>query len=123
MHALIIEDEFFITMVLEDALRKLGYYSFDVADCVAEAVLAAEQRCPELIIADQRLADGKGTDAVRAICSGKPIPVVFVTGSAGEVAEALPMAVIVQKPFHEHVVHAAVRHARSNPLSLAEVRP
>jgi DNA-binding response OmpR family regulator len=121
VHALIIEDEFFITMVLEDVLKKQGYCTFDVADCVTEALQAAEQRCPDLIIADQRLADGTGTDAVRAICSGKPIPVVFVTGSAEEVTEVLPAAVIVQKPFHEGVVSAAVQQARENPLLTSRI--
>ena len=116
MHALIIEDEFFITMVMEDALRPLGYGTFDVADCVAEAIQAAEDRCPDLIVADQRLADGTGTDAVRAICAGKQIPVIFVTGSAHDVSAALPDAIVVQKPFHESSVHAAVHQARAKPL-------
>jgi CheY-like chemotaxis protein len=116
LRALIIEDEFFITMVMEDALRPLGYTRFDVADCVAEAIQAAEENCPDLIVADERLADGRGTDAVRAICSGRKIPVVFVTGSADEVAAVLPDAIIVQKPFHEGNVHAAVYEARKKPL-------
>ena len=122
MHALIIEDEFFITMVMEDALRPLGYDSFDVADGVAEAVQAAEERCPDLVVADQRLADGRGTDAVLAICSGKTIPVVFVTGSAEEVAEVLPSAIIVQKPFQPANVHAAVQKARANPCALGKAQ-
>lgn len=116
MRALIIEDEFFITMVMEDVLRPLGYTSFDVADCVAEAIQAAEENCPDLIVADERLADGRGTDAVRAICSGRKIPVVFVTGSAQEVSAVLPNAIIVQKPFQEGNVRAAVQEARANPL-------
>jgi CheY-like chemotaxis protein len=116
VHALIIEDEFFITMMMEDALRPLGYSSFDVAGCVAEALQAAEERCPDLIVADERLADGRGTDAVRAICSDRQIPVVFVTGSAEEVAAVLPDAIIVQKPFQTGNVHAAVHEARAKPL-------
>ena len=118
MHALIIEDEFFITMVVEDALRSLGYTSFDLASGVAEALEATRERCPDLIVADQRLADGRGTDAVLAICSGKRIPVVFVTGSAEEVAQQLPGAIIVEKPFAERNVKAAVARARVAPLSV-----
>lgn len=116
MHALIIEDEYFITMVIEDSLRPLGYTSFDVAHCLSDAVEAAKSRCPDLIISDQRLADGMGTDAVSAICSHKIIPVVFVTASPEDVKERLPDAIIVEKPFHHRAVEAAVRRALDAPF-------
>jgi DNA-binding response OmpR family regulator len=115
MHALIIEDSYLLAMTVEDALIPLGYESFDIVASVADAVAAAERRCPDLIVADQRLDKGTGTEAVRRICSGKTIPVVFVTGSASEVLAELAEAIIVDKPFAEASLHAAVREALGRP--------
>ncbi len=115
MHALIIEDSYLLAMTVEDALGPLGYTSFAVAASVADAIAAAEARCPDIIVADHRLDRGTGTEAVRRICSGKTIPVVFVTGSASEVLAELSDAIVVDKPFAVPRLHAAVRQALTRP--------
>lgn len=107
MHVLIIEDEPLIAMSIEDALRDCGCSSFDFAASVEEAVAAARIRCPDLITADVQLAPGCGIDAVEAICGHGSIPVIFITGTAGEVDARRPGSIIVRKPFDEsHVRHA-----------------
>ena len=88
MHALIIEDEPIIAMLIEDHLRALGYTSVDFAVTEAEAVAAARRRCPDLITSDVRLPEGCGIAAVEAICGGGRIPVVFITATAGGGARA-----------------------------------
>jgi DNA-binding response OmpR family regulator len=123
MHALIIEDSYLLAMTVEDALSPIGYSSFDFAASVADAIAAAERRCPDLIVADQRLDNGTGTEAVRRICSGRTIPVVFVTGSASEVRAELAEAIIVDKPFAEARLHAAVREALGRPYCGAATEP
>jgi CheY-like chemotaxis protein len=120
LHALIIEDEYFVADAIEQSLRDLGFTSFDDANCVAEAIAAARRRCPELIVADYRLVDGTGTEAVLAICAGRPIPVVFVTASAPEVRAALPSAIIVSKPFASLILRGAVKEARDRPFACPE---
>lgn len=99
MHALIIEDEPFLAMVIEDHLRRLGYTSFDFAITEAEAVTAAQTRCPDLITSDVQLPEGCGIAAVEAICSEKPIPVVFITAIASAVHERRRDAIVVRKPI------------------------
>jgi two-component system, response regulator PdtaR len=116
MHALLIEDDFLVALLTEETLRPLGYSSFARADTVQEAINAAERHCPDLIVADHRIVDGTGTDAVLTICSGKTIPVVFVTGSRHEVEERLPNALVVDKPFVPATLHAAVHEAISKPF-------
>lgn len=107
MHALIIEDEPIIAIYIEDHLRALGYTSVEFAVTEADAVAAARRRCPELITADVRLQDGCGIAAVRAICNGRRVPVVFVTGTAAEVRERLGAAIVVEKPFgSDHLTEA-----------------
>ena len=107
MHALIIEDESMIALAIEDALRGCGLASFDIAVSAEEAVAAAERRCPDLITADVELRPGCGITAVQSICSERPIPVIFITGSPGEVRIRMPGHALVEKPFSaDHIMEA-----------------
>ena len=107
MHALIIEDESLIAMAIEDALRGCGFTSFDLAVSAEDAVKAAAIRCPDLITADVELRPGSGIDAVQSICTKDSIPVIFITGSPGEVRLRMPDNVLVEKPFStDHVMNA-----------------
>lgn len=115
-HALIIEDELLLAFSVQEALGHLGYSTFDIATSMAQATKAAETQCPDLIVADHRITDGTGTEAVQLICSEKAIPVVFVTGSEPEVRESLPDALIVAKPFVLSHLEAAVIAAVARPF-------
>ena len=107
MHALIIEDESMIALAIEDALRACGFTSFDIAVSALEALAAAERRCPDLITADVELRPGCGITAVQSICSERPIPVIFITGSPGEVRIRMPGHALVEKPFSaDHIMDA-----------------
>lgn len=99
MHALIIEQDMWVILMIEDVLRELGYTSFASAATVDAAVAAATARCPDLITSDLRLDSGTGVDAVRQICSGNTIPVVFVTATPWEVRRTDANAIVVPKPF------------------------
>lgn len=120
MHALIIEQDSWVTLMIEDALADIGYTSFAFA-CTPEAALeAADARCPDLITSDLRFGSGTAIEAVRRICSGKAIPVVFITSTPWEVRESAPDAVVVPKPFgaetlKEGVGRAAIAAAAAVP--------
>lgn len=114
MHALIIEDEPFLAMVIEDYLRGLGYTSFDFAITETDAVAAARARCPDLITSDVQLPQGCGIAAVEAICSEKPIPVVFITASTRTVQERKHDAIVVRKPIIVAELMEAVSSAAAN---------
>jgi DNA-binding response OmpR family regulator len=100
MHALIIEDEPLVAFAIQDHLCELGFTSFDLAATEGAAILRARERCPDLIAADVCLLEGTGIAAVQAICSARPVPVMFITGSAETVSAALPEAVVVSKPVN-----------------------
>ena len=108
MHALIIEDEYFTALLIEDRLRELGFTSFAVAADEDEAVTLARQRCPDVITSDVQLACGCGIDAVQRICDDKPIPVLYITGTATLVRERCPSAAVIQKPFGAASLREAV---------------
>ena len=109
MHALIIEDESLIAMAIEDALRGCGFTSFDVAVSAEAAVAAAARKCPDLITADVQLRPGCGITAVQSICAGRPIPVLFITGSPAAVRIRMPGHPLVEKPFSAERIMDATR--------------
>lgn len=124
MHVLIIEDEPFIAMAIEDALRAYGCKSFHFATNFEKAVEAAKLQCPDLITADVKLAPGCGIDAVAAICNDAPIPVIFITSSVSEVEARRPGSVILAKPFDEgrikHALDLALAsNGGSSPLAVS----
>ncbi|HST35256.1 MAG TPA: response regulator [Allosphingosinicella sp.] len=120
MHALIIEDNFLIATLIEDILRGLGYTSFDFAEREADAIRAAERRCPDLITADQRLTDGSGVDAVRAICAGRAIPAVFISDYQEDVRRLAPDAILIGKPFNDRMLSEAVARAIAAPMQAGQ---
>ena len=112
LHALIIEDEYLTSQLIEDKLRGLGFGSFAFAMNEDEAVAAAAERRPDLITSDVQLSPGCGIDAVQRICCDKLIPVLYITGTAMMVRERCPWAVVIQKPFGVVDLHEGVRLAR-----------
>jgi CheY-like chemotaxis protein len=108
VHALIIEDEFMIATVIEYVLRDCGFESFDFASSKEAAIAAAESRRPDLITADVKLETGSGLEAVDAICAQPSIPVIFITGVAGQVRDQVSKYAVLNKPFSEQTLTYAV---------------
>lgn len=111
MRVLIIEDEVLNAMILEDCvLDSFSGAVIDVASCESDAIELGRRACPDLILADFRLKSGDGVAAVKAISAeaGRPMPVVYLTGSSREVLELVPDAVVVEKPYTCHDMLRAV---------------
>ena len=111
MHALIIEDQFLIATLIGNELEDLGFESWDIVCDEAEAILAADRRCPDIIAADDRLASGSGIAAVRRICSDRVIPVVFIIDGPHAFTPPVPFASVIGKPFTQSQLREAVGHA------------
>jgi DNA-binding response OmpR family regulator len=120
MHALIIEQDSWIIMMIEDALRDLGYTSFDFASSTAVAVAAAHSCRPDLITSEIRLGGESGIDAVEQICAATAIPVLFVTATPWEVRGCHPDAVVVPKPFGDAMLKRGVARAAAKLASAPE---
>jgi DNA-binding response OmpR family regulator len=118
MHGLIIEQDAWVVLMIAVALDEAGYTSFDVAATNAEAIAMAEKRCPDLITSDVRLGGSCGIQTVRSICSGRYIPVVFVTSTGWEVRKQSEELAFVQKPFSTDDLQAAITKALSAPPSM-----
>ena len=114
-HALVIEDFPIIAMSIQDELADMGYSAI-IAATEAEAVALAEEHCPDLIIADLRLAQGCGIEAVRRICGGRPVAVIFMSGDFEKVgAAAMGEAGFLSKPFTSAALRSSIDAA--GPMS------
>jgi CheY-like chemotaxis protein len=111
---LIIEDETFIAMELEEVVKSLGHHVLGVARTHAEAVALAKKRRPGLILADIQLADGtSGLDAVNEMLQTFEVPVIFVTAYPERFLTGVrpEPAFLVTKPFQPAMVSAIVSQA------------
>jgi len=115
VHAFIIEDDYLISQAIQDLLTDIGFNQFSFARSEDAAVAGAAGETFELITADARLLPGDGLRAVEAICLGRDVPVVFITGYPDELMDRLrgrlAAAPIVRKPIDQAELGAAVRRA------------
>ncbi len=106
-HVLIIEDDVLIAMSVQALLADNGATSFDLADTEADAITAARDKRPAIIVSDVSLRVGTGPAAVKAIHAlHGEIPVIFVTATPG--SGDLPGPVF-EKPMHEPSLVMAFR--------------
>ena len=120
MHALVIEDDAVIALMIEDELRDLGYSSVDNASTEEEAIEAVARRCPDLVTSDGSLLGGSGVGAVRKIRASCSVPVILITGDPEHARRCVPDAPILAKPFSVSQLVAAVENAQ--PVSLRQRR-
>lgn len=108
MHALVIEPQALLQIMMEDELGELGFTSFDSAATMKGAIAAAERRTPNLITTSLRLIDGNGIDAVDVICSSEPIPTIYIVSNPQEARESFDDDVFIVKPVSKVALRKAV---------------
>lgn len=99
-----------IAMSIQDELADMGFLAA-LAQTEAQAVALAEARCPDLIIADVKLVEGSGIDAVRRICGDREIPVIVMTGAWEAPGGTIGEAAVLPKPFTSVALRSAVAAA------------
>jgi CheY-like chemotaxis protein len=115
LRVLVVEDESLIGMLLAETLTTMGHEVCAIAATEGDAVAAALECRPDLMIVDARLREGCGVRAVAAILRTTFVPHLFVSGDAARVQKLRPDAVVMQKPFFE----PELARAMQNALSLA----
>jgi CheY-like chemotaxis protein len=104
---LIIEDDPFVAMHLSMLAEDAGATSIGTADTEAEAVFAAQEQRPDVILSDVRLIEGTGPRAVARIHTNcGPIPVIFVTGTPEECKPCDYAAAVMGKPVNDRALIA-----------------
>lgn len=108
---LVIEDEPLIALDLKTLLTDLGHRVTSIARTHKDALRAASQSKPGLVLADIRLSDGSsGVDAVNDILAQFAVPVIFVTAYPDQLAtgKGPEPTFLITKPFRTDAVKAIV---------------
>jgi DNA-binding response OmpR family regulator len=119
LNVLVIEDDAVIGMLLGEMLVEMGHSMCAVAATEADAVIAAAQYGPDLMIVDARLGDGSGIAAVDEIGRSGRIPHLFVSGDASRVRTLRPGAMVLQKPFRESELVRAIERVLDTGVTSA----
>ena len=111
---LIIEDEPLIAAEIKSLVTSLGHKVSGTARTRDEAIAAAAQSQPGLILADIQLADGSsGIDAVHIILQSFTCPVIFITAYPERLLTGMrpEPTFLITKPFEDETVKAVISQA------------
>lgn len=111
---LIIEDEPIIAFDIQGLVEDLGHRVVGVCATRREAVAAAAESRPDLVLADIQLADGSsGVDAAADILGLFDVPIVFITAFPDRLltGRQVEPTFLITKPFQAAAVRAAISQA------------
>jgi CheY-like chemotaxis protein len=111
LSVLVVEDDGMIGLLLTEMLEAMGHDVCAVEATEADAVAAAARCRPDLMIVDAWLREGTGLGAIDTILRLGPQPHLFTTGDVTKVKAARSDAVVIQKPYTEVELAAAMRRA------------
>ncbi|WP_457797017.1 response regulator [Methylocystis sp. S23] len=111
---LIVEDDPFITLALEETLTDFGLVIAGSARTVPQAVRLAQTVAFDLALLDVNIGQDR-IDPVADILSMRRIPFVFTTGCGrAGLPEAYLQQAIVEKPFYVEEILRTLREELSN---------
>lgn len=102
---LIVEDDFMLCMINRKYLELMGHKVVDAVSTGPEAIRAAKEHQPDIVLMDLRL-DGEmdGIDAMKEIEKISPARVIYLTGNSDEAnrkrASETKMIAFCVKPVH-----------------------
>jgi two-component system, OmpR family, response regulator RegX3 len=109
---LMVEDEPSITEPLAAALDREGFAT-RVAGTVADAISAAEDEMPDLVLLDVMLPDGSGYDVARRLRERSKVPIIMLTARGEETDRIVGLELgaddYIVKPFSAREVAARIR--------------
>ena len=115
LRALVVEDEFVISLAIETQLKALGCDVVGTAREADTAVALGRELRPDVVFMDIALAGSSGIDATRDLMREAPTSVVVVTAYADHrVQEALSAgaSLVLTKPIGQAQLSAALAHIR-----------
>jgi DNA-binding response OmpR family regulator len=111
LRVLVVEDDLMIGMLLAEMLEAMGHDVSAIEATEADAVTAAAQYRPDLMIVDAWLGDGSGVSAVERILRTGFVSHLFTSGNVKKIRALRPDAVVLEKPFREPELARAIQRA------------
>jgi DNA-binding response OmpR family regulator len=87
MRILIVEDEWFLAIALQDMLAELGHVVVAIASKLKDGLVIAEKGDFDFAILDVSL-DGEMSHPIAEVLDGKGLPYVFATGYSAAVVRS-----------------------------------
>jgi DNA-binding response OmpR family regulator len=98
-HALIIDDNMVVSRAIEDRLSAVGFDSFDHTWTEQQALEAAAQRRPDLIVIGDHVAGGSPLEVARELSSIIEAPIIAVTTDRFIFQRPIPEGVTIDGPY------------------------
>jgi CheY-like chemotaxis protein len=111
LRILLVEDDAMVALTLAEMLEAQGHEILGIAITESEAVAAALDLRPEMMIVDAQLREGSGLGAVDRIQTRRAIAHVFISGDTLPIHTLRPWATMIQKPFFEAELTRAIQRA------------
>jgi two-component system, response regulator PdtaR len=111
LRILVVEDDANVASVLAELLEMQGHCICAITATEDDAVAAAFQFTPEMMIVDVKLREGNGLDAVDRIQGRRLVAHVFVCVDALRIRTLRPRATVIQKPYFERDLNTAIQCA------------
>ncbi len=112
-HALIIDDNMIVSRAIEDRLAELGFRSFDHTWTERQAIAAAANRSPDLVVIGDSIEDGSTLKAARNIAMQRNTPILMVTADPGRTRRRLDQQATFDGLFLLNEIENAVALARA----------
>ena len=108
LRVLVVDDDVYVMRATVRLLEKAGHTVLGASE-LDEAVRVARHNAVDILLTDVLLPNATGIDVRNAICAIHPeLPVVFMTGHAGDLVDSLSDDVLVIKPFTAETLLAAI---------------
>lgn len=111
LRVLVVEDDALVGGLIRRMLEWMGHEVCAIEATKADAVTAAGQYKPDLMIVDAWLGDGSGISAIEEILRTGFVPHLFMSGNISAVEALKPGAVMLKKPFREAELMRAIQSA------------
>jgi CheY-like chemotaxis protein len=98
-HALIIDDNRLIGRAIQSRLLAFGFDSFDHTWTEQQALEAAAQRRPDLVVVGDHVASGSPLEVAREVASASDAPILAVTTDRFSFQHSLPEGAAVDGPY------------------------
>lgn len=110
-HALIIDENFAVCQAVQHYLGTLGFGTFDHVWTERQAVEAARQHRPDIIVIGDDIELGCAMRAAKTISADGAIPVLMVSGDPARASRQLAQTSSYHGPFRLNQIEEAVELA------------
>lgn len=98
-HALIIDDNMVVSRAIQSRLTAFGFDSFDHTWTEQQALEAAAQRRPDLIVVGDHVVSGSPIEVAHEVASASEAPILAVTADRFALQRCLPEGATVDGPY------------------------